>query len=315
MGAVCASSPQGPLLIGGALDATASTLCDGLGSLDEARLSNGATSQALARIAHQATTFTLPQTATLPDGTQLEVGTTLILVSGGKNGSQTVEQVGLVIAAPNQELRIYEPTDPTKKIMASPRASHSATLVQINGQTKLLLAGGFGKNGEALATTEFLDLSNFTIEPGPPLNEARAGLVAVLIPDGDVLFFGGQDQQQQSSANIDRFSPRFAEIVVEPQMLFTRRGHSATLLENGLILIAGGIGQRTSSLDAEQTLATGELFNPEDATQSGTLFTRALKEPRAGHAATLLSNGLVVLLGGTAQATNSAELYTPVPEK
>jgi hypothetical protein len=227
----------------------------------------------------------------------------------------TLGQVGLVILEPNQDLRVYEPSDITQQITLSPRAGHSATLVQFNGQTKLLLAGGLGENGEALATTELLDLSTFKAEAGPPMNQARAGLVAVLLPDGDVILIGGQDQQQQSSARIERFSPRFSEIIVEPQMLFARRGHSATRLESGLILIAGGLGQLANSLDEEKLLSFGELFDPEDATQSGTIFTRSLNEPRAGHAAALLSNGLVLLVGGAQQSTTSAELYTPVPKE
>ena len=314
LGAVCAASPRGPLLIGGSQDATASQLCGGLGSLDETRVAKGGASQDLARIAHQATTFTIPQATTLPDGTQLEAGTTLILVSGGKSAAQTLRRVSVVIVPPEQDLRLYEPTDPNQHINLSPRAGHSATLIQLNGQTKLLLAGGLGENNEVLATTEFLNLSTFEVEAGPLLSQGRAGLVSVLLPDGDVLLIGGQGEQQQSSARVERFSPRFAEIVVEPPLLFTRRGHSATLLESGLILIAGGIGSRVGSLDPEQPLASGELFDPEDATQSGSIFTRALNEPRVGHAAVLMSNGLVLLVGG-AQPTPSAEVYTPVPEE
>jgi hypothetical protein len=314
MGAICAASQGGALLIGGAQDTQANQLCDELASLDQVQLSEGQASQDLARIAHQATTFTTPKPIRLPDGTQLETGTTLIFVSGGKNGAQTLGQVGLIILGPNQAPRIYKPIDPTQQIMLAPRAAHSATLVQFDGQTKLLLAGGLGASGEALATTELLDLSTFEVEAGPLLNEPRAGMVSVLLPDGDVLFIGGQDQQQ-SSARIERFSPRFLEIVVEPQLLFTRRGHSATRLESGLILLAGGIGKRVGTLDAEQILSTGELFDPEDASQSGTIFTRPLNQPRVGHAAVLLSNGLVLLVGGTQQLNPQAEFYTPVPKE
>jgi hypothetical protein len=62
MGAVCATSPLGPLLIGGSQDPQAGQLCDDLGFISEAQVSDGQASPNLARIAHQATTFTTSQT-------------------------------------------------------------------------------------------------------------------------------------------------------------------------------------------------------------------------------------------------------------
>jgi hypothetical protein len=317
VGAVCAPSPDGSLLIGGALDVLGHEISSEIAPLQLEEPSEQRTiNSSLARIGHQANTFTTTQSITLPDGTQVDEGTTLILISGGMNNGQIFGEVGLIIAAPGQDLRVYEPANLDQKIkLISPRVAHSATLVQIDGKAEILLAGGLGKNLIPLKTTELLDLSTFTTTLGPDLNEPRSGHVAVLVPNGDVLFFGGQTQNKESSARIDRFSPKFPVMGVEPSMLFTRRGHSATLLESGLILIAGGIGQRTGSLDDEQLLASGELFNPEDATGSGPIFTRSLNAPRAGHAAVFMPNGLILLVGGTQESTQSAELYTPVPEE
>jgi hypothetical protein len=315
LGSSCVSFGDNSLLIGGVLDATAAEFSQELGLVDSVLPdSQRMISPNLARVGHQSNVFVVPagETSTLPDGTTLAEGTSLVLVTGGKNNQQTFTQVSILIVTPSQEVSLYEPGNINKKIFISPRVAHSATLIQNDNKTKLLIAGGLNDAGVALNSTECIDLETFAVTQGPLMSEARAGHSAITTKNGDVILIGGQNAQQESTASIERFSPRFNGFVTEPLMLFTRRGHSATLLDNGLILIAGGIGKRVGTLDEEQPLSSGELFNSEDALQGGTLFTRDLHSPRAGHAAVSLSNGAVLLVGG-AEGTPNAELYIPVP--
>lgn len=78
--------------------------------------------------------------------------------------------------------------------------------------------------------------------------------------------------------------------------------HSATLLSNGLVLIAGGYNSN----------GTAELYDPATGTFS---FTGSLHLPYTYHTATLLGNGKVLIAGGyeynTATYLASAELYDP----
>src|SRR5437899_3650412 len=92
-----------------------------------------------------------------------------------------------------------------------------------------------------------------------------------------------------------------------PNLNQERIGHTATLLPNGKVLVAGG-----EKLAAK----TAELFDPDTRTWNK---TGDLNTGRFFHTATLLPNDKVLLVGGCstpscAPALNSAELYDPVTE-
>lgn len=90
-------------------------------------------------------------------------------------------------------------------------------------------------------------------------------------------------------------------------MIDARINHSATLLKDGRVLIAGG-RERSGHI-----LASAELFDPvtRQFTPAGSLQMK-----RVGHTATLLANGKVLLAGGSdgdfyTGALASAELFDP----
>jgi uncharacterized protein (TIGR03437 family) len=92
--------------------------------------------------------------------------------------------------------------------------------------------------------------------------------------------------------------------------LNTRRGyHTATLLHNGKVLVAGGY-----QYEGARTLDSVELYDPSTGKWSE---TGSLNKPRAGHKATLLADGKVLITGGEHDLArgglnNSAELYDPI---
>src|SRR5438105_2780157 len=82
-----------------------------------------------------------------------------------------------------------------------------------------------------------------------------------------------------------------------------RSYHTATLLANGNVLVAGGT-------DGTNSLTSAEL---DDSTTSAWRATTNLGGARNHHTATLLSNGTVLVAGGTdgTSILASAELYNP----
>jgi hypothetical protein len=65
--------------------------------------------------------------------------------------------------------------------------------------------------------------------------------------------------------------------------------HTATRLNDGRVLIAGGVG-----VDALTSHADAELFDPK----TNAFFTIAMAHARAGHTASLLNDGTVLVVGG-----------------
>ena len=95
-------------------------------------------------------------------------------------------------------------------------------------------------------------------------------------------------------------------------MIAPRADHTATLLNDGKVLITGG--DLLISMNGRlvpSVLSSAELYNPATGTFAA---TGSMSTARAGHTATLLSNGRVLITGGSighAPALDSAEIYDP----
>jgi Galactose oxidase, central domain len=204
--------------------------------------------------------------------------------------------------------------------MMDRRYGQTSTLLQ-NG--KVLITGGFSFDKSAcfdagtsppLIGAELYDPSNGSFAPTGSMNEARGLHTATLLPTGKVLIVGGGNTGGGSppfagdgSATAEVYDPATGTFTPTANTT-TRIGHTATLLPDGKVLIAGGITSGSSG----SPLATAELYDPTTGT-----FTAAatMTAPRAGHTATLLPDGKVLVTGGftdsTQVGTDKAEIYDP----
>ncbi len=99
----------------------------------------------------------------------------------------------------------------------------------------------------------------------------------------------------ETGSPLGSVSPR-SFLAVGP-MVEPRRDHTATLLSDGTVLLAGGIHVVTAGV--EEPLTSAEVFDPVTGRfrQTG-----SLPDGRSGHVAALLNNGKVLIAGGGRQS-------------
>jgi hypothetical protein len=194
------------------------------------------------------------------------------------------------------------PTTVSGGWMVTTRYGQTATRLS---DGRVLIAGGFSTADHGLAAAEIFDPKSGTFTSTGSMMVARVAHTATLLPDGRVLVTGGLDLADPGTewASAELYDPNTGTFHVAGSMSSPRSGHTATLLSDGEVLIAGDAGEATGP--------TADLFDPKTSTfrQTGSMIT-----PRDGHSATLLNNGEVLIVGGSDQSLDfltSAELYDP----
>lgn len=126
------------------------------------------------------------------------------------------------------------------------RAEHSATLLLADnpGEVRILVCGGLRDAVSVEDTCEILDVPLESSSVIPGLQFQRFGHTATTLLDGRVLLAGGFGGGAQPVAfnTALLLTPRGAFPREMIPMLARRAGHSATLLANGNVLVAGGTG-------------------------------------------------------------------------
>jgi hypothetical protein len=137
---------------------------------------------------------------------------------------------------------------------------------------------------------------------GPPMS-ARMGHTATLLPDGRVLMDGGAIGKpyphicEECMLEAELFDPASGKAIRVGGVRPSRKYHSATLLADGRVLIAGGLFGGKSSRSAE-------IFDP---VRNEFVVTGDMVFPHARHSSHLLSDGRTLIVGGEAPT----EIFDP----
>jgi N-acetylneuraminic acid mutarotase len=173
------------------------------------------------------------------------------------------------------------------------------------GDGRVLLVGGVDDGVPAKgASTEVYDPDSGRWDPAGSLTVARRGFVLVALADGGALVAGGQALDGFAPlSSVERFDPVTNDWSPAQDLPVPVAGAAGIRLANGGVLLAGGQVHEREVIDQDAgTFVSGltrdsVLFDPAIGEWS---MTTPLPSPRAGASAVLLTDGSVVLAGGSA---------------
>ncbi len=202
-----------------------------------------------------------------------------VLVAGGGVG-----------AVPLATAQIYHPDTNRWSATGSlqqARRGHAAVRLP---DGRVLVAGGIAGD-DVLASAEIYDPETGRWERTGSMATARLGLTLTTLRDGRVLATGGTSGGRgvQPLATAEIYDPATGTWTRTGPMTVPRFDHTATLLPDGRVLLAGGLG----ASGAPQ--ASTAIYDPA---ADAFLYAGRMREARSNHAASLLPTGAVLVAGG-----------------
>jgi hypothetical protein len=215
----------------------------------------------------------------------------LLVVGGVDARGTTIPDAELYSATQNAFLPVSDPR-------LDGRVDHR---VNVLSDGTVFVTGGSHDGKTPLATTLILDVRSdgtARVSAGPTLAEARrrhAAIVAIKVP----IVFGGFDAANAPLDSIEAIDFDKASASVIGHLQYARADATASLLNDGSILIVGGVGRDGAPL------TSAELYKP--ITRSTTVHEMATA--RDGHTATVLTDGRVLVAGGSVDHPTSVEMF------
>ena len=190
-------------------------------------------------------------------------------------------------------------------IMTSPRWRHRAQRLE-NGS--VLIAGGLSGK-KPLASAELYIPDKKTFIAAGSMEVPRTDFTMTMLADASVLIAGGLTTGEGATDAYEVYDviENTLKLIHSGRLNRARFLHTATLLPDGKVLIAGGTASGKEGMDS------AEIYDPP--TRNTEVLSSHLSVKRYLHSATLLPDGRVLLAGGyLGNKLQSGELFEPKKE-
>jgi N-acetylneuraminic acid mutarotase len=183
-------------------------------------------------------------------------------------------------------------------VLSTVRTGATATLMP---DGRVLIVGGKDGNGIALATAEVFKLDG-TTAPVPSMLTPRYGHSALLLNNGSVLVAGGHTTGGAVVNTAELFDP-IANTwrPAENAMVDSRAEFTLSQLLDGSVLVVGGDNGSGPISSVEQFIPLTGAFQ----------YAGSLNAARKAHAAAVLNDGRVLIVGGSAVAPDAQKSLSP----
>lgn len=242
-----------------------------------------------------------------PDLSNLRGTAVALLLPDGR----AVATGGGVGSIPLAATEVYDPDAGTwtnSGDLVQARRGHAGVVL---GDGRILVSGGISE-GELLASSEIYDPATGRWEATAAMTVPRLGHALTVLADGRVLATGGTTPEAQQGtaggqtlgpdASTEMYTPATATWASAVPMRSARFEHTAVRLDDGRVLVAGGLGSRDGDLSP---LGSTEVFDP-----AAGVFVESgrMAEGRTNHAAVKLEDGTVLAVGGAGGAGGDVAL-------
>src|SRR5690606_25887740 len=221
-------------------------------------------------------------------------------VAARTDGVMFADDQGRALVAGGADATLVELFDPRvgEFAGAGEAAARRAGAVAVRADGTAVIAGGVDAAGAPVGRVEeILPRQSDSVRQLGPSEQAaarRSGLALAALPDRSVILSGGRDPDGAIRAELALLAAGDDQFRPAATLALPRAGHTASLALGGVVYLIGGL--TTSELGAEVPTGSIELYRPQD--QSVRPVTAALAVPRAGHTATVLADGRILVVGG-----------------
>ena len=215
----------------------------------------------------------------------------------------------VLISGPDNTAETYDPATGSFQSASQTVFTHGiGAAAALLGNGQVLIVGGVS----APTSAELYDpVAGKFSATGSPVQPRGIYLSATPLNDGRVLVVGGlaaagHGTATTVNAGAEIYDPKTAKFTATGAMAANRDLHTATLLADGTVLIAGGYADADYGALPNTVFASAEIYDPSSGTFSN---TSPMQQARGTHFAVLLADGTVLVGGGDDVA--SAEVFNP----